>query len=113
MSPSQLLNPTAKVPLAETMVSPLVRDRAPSGFRFLAYLALTELHCNVHEIVNKQLSDRGENSEELDKLRKRFELTEAENVYLNKSIERIDKELHEATGTSFHLSHQIENSKSG
>ncbi|XLT13446.1 hypothetical protein HN51_059136 [Arachis hypogaea] len=49
--------------------------------------------------------------QELDKLRKRFELTEAENVYLNKSIERMDKELHEAKDTSFHLSHQIENSE--
>ncbi|XLR56820.1 hypothetical protein S83_007492, partial [Arachis hypogaea] len=48
---------------------------------------------------------------ELDKLRKRFELIEAENVYLNKSIERMDKELHEAKDTSFHLSHQIENSE--
>ncbi|XP_057719702.1 serine carboxypeptidase-like 31 [Arachis stenosperma] len=55
----------------------------------------------------------GESYLELDKLRKRFELTEAENVYLNKSIERMDKELHEAKDTSFHLSHQIENSKSG
>ncbi|KAL4315823.1 hypothetical protein AHAS_Ahas15G0223600 [Arachis hypogaea] len=51
--------------------------------------------------------------QELDKLRKRFELTELENVYLNKSIERMDKELDEAKDTSFHLSHQIENSKSG
>ncbi|RYQ95916.1 hypothetical protein Ahy_B08g091302 [Arachis hypogaea] len=49
--------------------------------------------------------------QELNKLRKRFELTEAENVYLNKSIERIDKEFHEAKDTSFHLSHQIENSE--
>ncbi|RYR68938.1 hypothetical protein Ahy_A03g015445 [Arachis hypogaea] len=50
-------------------------------------------------------------NQELDKLRKRFELIEAENVYLNKSIERMDKELHEAKDTSFHLSHQIENSE--
>ncbi|QHO19543.1 Protein NETWORKED 1A [Arachis hypogaea] len=48
---------------------------------------------------------------ELHKLRKMFELTEAENVYLNKSIERMDKELQEAKDTSFHLSHQIENSE--
>ncbi|KAL4343910.1 hypothetical protein AHAS_Ahas11G0125600 [Arachis hypogaea] len=49
--------------------------------------------------------------QELHKLRKMFELTEAENVYLNKSIERMDKELQEAKDTSFHLSHQIENSE--
>ncbi|XLU27866.1 hypothetical protein S245_063932, partial [Arachis hypogaea] len=59
----------------------------------------------LHNCMNCDLK------QELNKLRKRFELTEAENVYLNKSIERIDKEFHEAKDTSFHLSHQIENSE--
>ncbi|MED6182311.1 hypothetical protein PIB30_027421 [Stylosanthes scabra] len=49
--------------------------------------------------------------QELGLLRKKFESTEAENVYLNKSIERMDKEMLEAKDTNFHLSHQIENSE--
>ncbi|XP_057760694.1 protein NETWORKED 1A-like [Arachis stenosperma] len=65
----------------------------------------------LYECLSNVSSMNCDLKQELDKLRKRFELTEAENVYLNKSIERMDKELHEAKDTNFHLSHQIENSE--
>lgn len=50
-------------------------------------------------------------NQELGSLRKKFQLKEEENVYLNKSTERMDKELLEVKNANCSLSHQIENSE--
>ncbi|KAG2375496.1 Protein NETWORKED [Vigna angularis] len=49
--------------------------------------------------------------QELDMLWKKIEVKEAENVYLNESTERMDKELQEIKGANCRLSHQVKNSE--
>ncbi|KAL9327906.1 hypothetical protein ACSQ67_002909 [Phaseolus vulgaris] len=49
--------------------------------------------------------------QELGMLRKKFEVKEAENVYLNESTERMDKELQEIKDSNCRLSHQVKNSE--
>ncbi|KAG2389693.1 Long-chain-alcohol oxidase [Vigna angularis] len=48
---------------------------------------------------------------ELDMLSKKIEVKEVENVYLNESIERMDKELQQIKGANCRLSHQVKNSE--
>ncbi|KAL2349472.1 hypothetical protein Fmac_003472 [Flemingia macrophylla] len=50
-------------------------------------------------------------SQEIGVLRKKFEVKEAENVCLNESTKRMDKELQEIKNVNFRLSHQVENSE--
>ncbi|KAK7308857.1 hypothetical protein RJT34_05141 [Clitoria ternatea] len=50
-------------------------------------------------------------NQELGVLRKKFEMKEAENVYLNESTKRMDKELQEVKNANCCLSHQVENSE--
>ncbi|XP_027359698.1 protein NETWORKED 1A-like [Abrus precatorius] len=50
-------------------------------------------------------------NQELDVLRKEFEVKEAENVYLNESTKRMNKELQEIKYANCHLCHQVENSE--
>ncbi|KAL2324428.1 hypothetical protein Fmac_023486 [Flemingia macrophylla] len=61
---------------------------------------LNNLHC-----VNSNLK------RELGLLRKRFEVKEFENAYLKESVERMDKDLHEAKTENDHLNYQIESSE--
>ncbi|KAK7405915.1 hypothetical protein VNO78_07527 [Psophocarpus tetragonolobus] len=66
----------------------------------------------LSEHFNSNLSRlNGELYQELDVLRKKFEVQEAENVYLNESTKMMDKELQEIKNASCLLSHQIENSE--
>ncbi|BAT80185.1 hypothetical protein VIGAN_02317700 [Vigna angularis var. angularis] len=44
-------------------------------------------------------------------LGKKIEVKEAENIYLNESIERMDKELQQIKGANCRLSHQVKNSE--
>ncbi|XP_020230051.1 protein NETWORKED 1A [Cajanus cajan] len=53
----------------------------------------------------------GDLNQELGVLRKNFEVKEAENVYLNESTKRMDKELREIKNANCRLSHQVENSE--
>ncbi|TKY71158.1 NETWORKED 1A [Spatholobus suberectus] len=53
----------------------------------------------------------GDLNQELGVLRKKFEVKEAENVYLNESTKRMDKELQEIKNANCRLSHQVENSE--
>ncbi|KAG5122978.1 hypothetical protein AAZX31_11G007100 [Glycine max] len=53
----------------------------------------------------------GDLNQELGVLRKKFEVKEEENVYLNEATKRMDKELQEIKNANCRLSHQVENSE--
>ncbi|KAE9611265.1 putative transcription factor bZIP family [Lupinus albus] len=59
-------------------------------------------HLSNLRLMNSKLE------QELGLLRKKIEVKEAENVYLNESAEKMDKHLLETTNANDHLSHQIE-----
>ncbi|WVZ11119.1 hypothetical protein V8G54_015649 [Vigna mungo] len=77
----------------------LVSDKVIEQKALSEYLSsnLSRLNSDLHQ--------------ELDMLRKKIEVKEAENVYLNESTERMDKELQEIKGVNFRLSHQVKNSE--
>ncbi|OIW06644.1 hypothetical protein TanjilG_04038 [Lupinus angustifolius] len=75
---------------------------------------VTEKVLEQKELVEHLSNLRHMNSElehELGLLRKKIEMKEAENIYLNESVEKMDKDLWEAKNANDHLSHQIESSE--
>ncbi|KAE9589032.1 hypothetical protein Lal_00000350 [Lupinus albus] len=75
---------------------------------------LTQKVLEQKELVEHLSNLRHMNSElehELGLLRKKIEMKEAENIYLNESVEKMDKDLWEVKNANDHLSHQIESSE--
>ncbi|RDY12713.1 Protein NETWORKED 1A, partial [Mucuna pruriens] len=85
-------------------------------------LALSNLNLVYEQLITEKVIEQKALSEhlssnlsrlngELNVLRKKFEVKETENVYLNESTKRMDKELQEIKNANCRLSHQVENSE--